>query len=44
MRISYKLTKKTEKFEKSLKEYIINFETTLYKMTALGNINTSILN
>ena len=46
--ISYKLTKKTTKTEKlkkkSLKMYIVNFETIRYKMTALRNINPWILN
>ena len=38
-RISYKLTKRTTKTEKSLKTYdIINFKTIPYKLTASGNI------
>ena len=51
MRISYKLTKrttKTEKIEKSLKILktynIQKLKTIRNKMTALGNINHSILN
>ena len=46
MKISYKLTKKTttEKFEKYLKVYIINFKTKGYELTASGNIINSILN
>ena len=35
---------KTEKFEKYLKMYIINFKTIRYELTASGNISHSILN
>ena len=35
---------KLKKFEKNLKMYIINFKTTGYELTALGNIINSILN
>ena len=47
MKVSYNLTKrtiKTEKFEKDLKMYIINFKTICYKLTASGNIIHSIQN
>ena len=47
MKISYNLTKrttKTEKFEKYLKIYVINFKTKVYELTASGNIINSILN
>ena len=47
MKISYKLRKKTtktEKFEKQLKVYIINFKTKSYELTAWSNIIYSILN
>ena len=47
MKISYKLTKrttKTEKFEKKLKMYIINFKTIRYKLSASGNIIHSVFN
>ena len=47
MKISYKLRKKTtktEKFEKHLKVYIINFKTKSYELTASGNIINSTLN
>ena len=48
MIISYNWTKKTtitEKFEKGLKKYVINFKTKGYKLTNwFGNVNNSILN
>ena len=47
MKISYNLTKrtrKTKKFEKKLKMYLINFKTISYKLSALGNIIHSIFN
>ena len=47
MKMSYNLTEKTtrtEKFEKYLNMYIINFKTNCYKLTASGNVIHSILN
>ena len=44
-RLSYRLTKRTTKTEKSLKKYnIINFKTIRYKLTALGKIIHLIVN
>ena len=48
MKVSYNLTKrtnkKTEKFEKYFKMFLMKFTTVRYKLTASGNIIHSLLN